>query len=367
VSHETWPQFLHDWDLGCHKSRYEQQEKTDVTRLPLPRIDLLKTDRYMFGSMQISRGCPFTCEFCDIIVTFGRRPRLKTSEQILAELESFRKAGFRIVFVVDDNLIGNKKAIKPILSDIVRWQQERGYPLALCTEATLDLAEDEELMQLMGLANFWSVFVGIESPNEASLIETKKLQNVRPKAGTLLERVHRIQSHGLEVWCGMIVGFDHDDRAIFDAIPKFIDDARIGNALIGLLHAIPTTPLHVRLKESGRLNDEEASNRYGTNVVPLLMSREELRDGFVDAMRKAYTLDAYFGRTDALFIGDGFRFAPQQRDYWAPPPLGSGEARRQGLPQIPRCCIAPSHQRQGASAQVEVPAAALEHPSCART
>jgi radical SAM superfamily enzyme YgiQ (UPF0313 family) len=121
-------------------------------------------------------------------------------------------------------------------------QQERGFPLALCTEATVDLAEDEELMQLMGLANFWSVFVGIESPNEASLIETKKLQNVRPKAGTLLERVHRIQSYGLEVWCGMIVGFDHDDRAIFDAIPKFVDDARSGNAaLIGLLHAIPTT------------------------------------------------------------------------------------------------------------------------------
>jgi radical SAM superfamily enzyme YgiQ (UPF0313 family) len=313
---ETWPQFLRDWERGCHKSRYVQPEKTDVTRLPLPRIDLLKTDRYMFGSMQISRGCPFTCEFCDIIVTFGRRPRLKTSEQILAELESFRKAGFRIVFVVDDNLIGNKKAIKPILSDIVRWQQERGYPLALSTEATLDLAEDEELMQLMGLANFWSVFVGIESPNEASLIETKKLQNVRPKAGTLLERVHRIQSHGLEVWCGMIVGFDHDDGATFDAIPKFIEDARIGNALIGLLHAIPTTPLYARLKTSGRLNDEEASNRYGTNVVPLLMSREELRDGFVGTMRKAYTLDAYFGRIDALFIGDGFRFAPQQHDYW---------------------------------------------------
>jgi radical SAM superfamily enzyme YgiQ (UPF0313 family) len=313
---ETWAQFLRDWERGCHKSRYEQPAKTDVTRLPLPRIDLLKTDRYMFGSMQISRGCPFTCEFCDIIVTFGRRPRLKTREQILAELESFRKAGFRIVFVVDDNLIGNKKAIKPILCDIVRWQQERGYPLALSTEATLDLAEDEELMQLMGLANFWSVFVGIESPNEASLIETKKLQNVRPKAGTLLERVLRIQSHGLEVWCGMIVGFDHDDRPIFDAIPKFIEDARIGNALIGLLHAVPTTPLYARLKGSGRLNDDEASDRYGTNVVPLLMSREELRHGFVGAMQKAYTLDAYFGRVDALFIGDGFKFAPQQHDYW---------------------------------------------------
>ena len=120
----------------------------------------------MFGSLQISRGCPFTCEFCDIIVTFGRRPRLKTSDQVLAELEAFRVAGFRILFVVDDNLIGNKKAIKPILRDIVRWQQERAYPLTLFTEASLDLAEDEELMELMGLANFQNVFIGIETPNE---------------------------------------------------------------------------------------------------------------------------------------------------------------------------------------------------------
>src|SRR5262245_21719248 len=159
--------------------------------------DRLVEDRPLHVRQHADFGrCPFTCEFCDIIVTFGRRPRLKTSGQILAELESFWKAGFRIVFVVDDNLIGNKKVIKPILSNIVRWQQERGYPLALSTEATLDLAEDEELMQLMGLANFWSVFVGIESPNEGSLIEAKKLQNVRPKAGTLLERVHRIRVMG---------------------------------------------------------------------------------------------------------------------------------------------------------------------------
>ena len=111
---EAWPQFLNDWERGYHKNRYEQHEKTDVTKLPLPRIDLLKINRYMFGSLQISRGCPFTCEFCDIIVTFGRRPRLKTSEQVLAELEAFQRAGLRTVFVVDDNLIGNKKAIKPI-------------------------------------------------------------------------------------------------------------------------------------------------------------------------------------------------------------------------------------------------------------
>ena len=156
----------------------------------------------------------------------------------------------------------------------MQWQQQRAYALTLFTEASIDLAEDEELMELMGLANFQSVFIGIESPNEASLIETKKLQNVRPKAGTLLERVHRIQQSGLHVWCGMIVGFDHDDASIFDAMPKFIAEARIANVLVGLLHAIPTTPLYDRLRQAGRLNDDDASDRYGTNVVPLRMSRE---------------------------------------------------------------------------------------------
>ena len=275
---ETWPQFLSEWERGCHKSRYEQQQKTDVTKLPLPRIDLLKTNRYMFGSLQISRGCPFTCEFCDIIVTFGRRPRLKASEQVLAELDAFHHAGLGIVFVVDDNLIGNKKAIKPVLRDIIRWQQERAYPLTLFTEASLDLAEDEELMELMGRANFQNVFIGIETPNEESLRETKKHQNVRPNAGTLLERVHRVQQRGIDVWCGMIVGFDHDDPSIFDVMPRFLAETRISAALIGMLHAIPTTPLYDRLKKEGRLSDDEVSDKIGTNVIPLGMSRDELRD-----------------------------------------------------------------------------------------
>jgi len=313
---ETWPQFLRDWEQGCHRARYEQREKTDVTKLPLPRIDLLKTGRYMFGSMQISRGCPFTCEFCDIIVTFGRRPRLKTSQQVLAELESFRRAELNIIFVVDDNLIGNRKAIKPILRDIIRWQEERAYPLTLFTEASLDLAEDEELMELMGLANFQSVFVGIESPNEDSLIETKKLQNVRPKAGSLVERVRRIHAHGLDVLCGMIVGFDHDDISTFKAVSRFIDDASIANALIGQLHAIPTTPLYDRLKEEGRLNGEADSNLYGTNVVPLSMSRSELRDGFIKVMKETYSADAYFKRLDALFIDRGFDVVLYRLPYW---------------------------------------------------
>ena len=313
---ETWPRFLREWEQGAHQGRYEQAERTDMARLPLPRVDLLKADRYMFGSLQISRGCPFTCEFCDIIVTFGRKPRLKASEQVFAELEAFERAGLKIVFVVDDNLIGNKKAIKSVLRDIVKWQQERAYPLTLFTEASLDLAEDEELMQLMGLANFQSVFIGIETPNEDSLRETKKLQNVRPNAGTLLERVRRVQQHGLDVWCGMIVGFDHDDPSIFEVMPKFLAEARISAALIGMLHAIPTTPLYDRLKQAGRLHDEEVSEIYGTNVDPLGMSPRQLRDGFIRVMQACYEADAYFQRLDAQFIDENFKFTLHQLPYW---------------------------------------------------
>ena len=314
---ETWPEFLKAWEKGEHKSRYEQAEKTNLEKLPSPRTDLLKAERYMFGSMQISRGCPFTCEFCDIIVTFGRRPRLKASEQVIAELESFLNVGLKIIFVVDDNLIGNKKAIKPILRDIAEWQQARAYPLTLFTEASLDLAEDEELMELMGLAGFQNVFIGIETPNEESLRETKKLQNVRPNAGSLIERVHRIQDHGIDVWCGMIVGFDNDDTTIFPAVPEFLARARISTALVGMLHAIPTTPLFKRLKEAGRLNTDEDADLYGTNVVPLGMSSEELRDGFVRVMLEAYSTDAYFGRLDSQFFDQNFKFRVHELPYWA--------------------------------------------------
>jgi radical SAM superfamily enzyme YgiQ (UPF0313 family) len=203
-----------------------------------------------------------------------------------------------------------------VLRDIIQWQQERAYPLTLFTEASLDLAEDEELMELMGLANFQNVFIGIETPNEDSLRETKKHQNVRPNAGTLLERTHRVQRHGIDVWCGMIVGFDHDDPSIFDVMPKFLAEARISAALIGMLYAIPTTPLYSRLKKEGRLNDDEARDRYGTNVVPLGMSREELRDGFIRVMQACYSADAYFQRLDAQFIDENFKFTVHHLPYW---------------------------------------------------
>jgi radical SAM superfamily enzyme YgiQ (UPF0313 family) len=311
---ETWPEFLQDWQRGQHRQRYEQAAKTDMTKVPTPRFDLLQMQHYLFGSVQFSRGCPFQCEFCDIIVTFGRRPRLKTSAQILAELEALRAQKIDIAFIVDDNLIGNKKAIKPLLRDLIAYQQANGYPFDFFTEASLDLAEDEELMQLMVEANIISVFIGIESPNEKSLQETRKFQNVRP-VGSLVERVHRIQDAGIEVWCGMIIGFDNDDGSIFDAQRRFLKEAGITTAMIGMLAAIPKTPLHARLAREGRL-DPADEMPYGTNVIPLQMSRAELRDGYLNVMRDLYEPRAYFKRLEALYLERRIAYNQGVVRYW---------------------------------------------------
>jgi radical SAM superfamily enzyme YgiQ (UPF0313 family) len=297
---ETWPRFLLDWQSGTVAPRYEQPDKTDMTTLPPPRLDLLKMQHYAFGSLQISRGCPFQCEFCDIIVVFGRRPRLKTADQVVAELDQLRGYKVPTVFIVDDNLIGNKKAIKPLLRRIVDWQNENGYPFTIFTEASIDLADDPELMELMAQANVGALFVGIESPNDASLRETRKLQNVRA-GGTMLEKIRRIQDAGIEVTAGMIVGFDSDDSTIFAAQNEFLEAARIPLVMLGMLVAIPKTPLFARLASANRL-DEGHNQAYGTNIVPLQMSGEELRDGYIWLMARLYDPAAYFGRLDALYL-----------------------------------------------------------------
>ncbi len=310
----TWPQFLEEWAQGRHQHRYEQPERTDMTQVPVPRYDLLKTKDYLFGSIQFTRGCPFQCEFCDIIVTFGRRPRLKTSAQVIAELEAMRKQHLHIAFIVDDNLIGNKIAVKKLLRDVAAWQAAEGYPFTFFTEASLNLAEDDELMQLMVAANIVVVFIGIESPNEESLRETKKYQNVR-KGPTIVDRVRKVQDSGLEVWCGMIVGFDHDDTRIFKAQREFIRQTDIMHAMVGMLSAIPKTPLYARLKNEGRL-DLEDEQEFGTNVIPLGMTRDELRDGYVGLMRDLYDADFYFERLENLYLTRGFDFARTRNEYW---------------------------------------------------
>ena len=242
-----------------------------MTQVPTPRFDLLKMQHYLFGSVQFSRGCPFQCEFCDIIVTFGRRPRLKTSAQVIAELEALRAQELRIVFIVDDNLIGNKKAIKEVLRDVVAWQDANGYPLTFFTEASIDLADDAELMQLMVEANIIAVFIGIESPNEASLRETKKFQNVRAGRDDAREGPpHPGRGHG-----GLV---RHDRRlrqrrrhASSTPSASSSREARIVHAMIGMLTAIPKTPLHARLADEGRL-DLADEPEFGTNVIPLGMT-----------------------------------------------------------------------------------------------
>jgi radical SAM superfamily enzyme YgiQ (UPF0313 family) len=297
---ESWPQFLQEWQTGDFQKRYEQKERTDMAKLPTPRFDLLKMQHYLSGSVQFSRGCPFRCEFCDIIVTFGRRPRLKRIEQVIDELESLRAQNIRTVFIVDDNLIGNKKDIKALLKSVIEYQKDRDYPFRFFTETSLDLAEDAELMELMAEANITRVFIGIESPSEASLKETRKLQNIG-KTASIVERVHRIQSAGIEVSAGMIMGFDSDDKSIFEAQVSFIKDARILTAMAGMLYAIPKTPLHERLSLEGRIDESDVSE-YGTNVIPLRLTRDELRSGYIDVMRALYEPRAFFDRVQALFV-----------------------------------------------------------------
>jgi radical SAM superfamily enzyme YgiQ (UPF0313 family) len=304
---ETWPQFLADWAEQKHASRYEQAERTDMSKVPPPRYDLLKMNQYVIAPVQFSRGCPFTCEFCDIIVTFGRRPRLKTIPQIIAELEAIRRlGGVGGVFIVDDNLIGNKKAIKHILREVIAWQKAHDYSVTFFAEASLDLADDEELMGLMDEANIRYVFVGVETPNEESLRETSKLQNLRGKERSIVEKVHAIQAHGLEVWSGMIVGFDHDGLDIFDRQIRFVEQARVIHTSVGMLSAIPKTPLYERLAGENRLDPADRTP-YGTNVIPLGMGRDALREGYLRVLHALYDPKAYFARVDSLFLEGGLK------------------------------------------------------------
>ncbi len=287
----TWPQFLDDYARGLLTAkRYEQAQPTNMLTVPRPRFDLLKVDRYASGALQYSRGCPFQCEFCDIIVIYGRRPRVKDPDQLVAELDDMRKAGFHSAFIVDDNFIGDKKKAKALLAKLIPWMEEHGYPLRLTTEASIDLAEDAELLDMMYRANFRSVFIGIETPRLDSLNETKKFQNVR--GDSLGAKLERIQRAGLDINAGFIVGFDSDDRAIFEDQFQFIQENGITLAMVGMLQAIPKTPLYDRLKRDGRLVEEDPS----CNFVPKQMTRDELRKGYWELVTRLYTPEAYLER-----------------------------------------------------------------------
>jgi radical SAM superfamily enzyme YgiQ (UPF0313 family) len=295
---QTWPAFLDALASGARvERRYEQAEKTDMTTVPVPRFDLLRRHRYASAPVQFSRGCPFLCEFCDIITIFGRRPRVKRAAQVLAELDALTAQGFNDCFLVDDNFIGNKLEAKRLLRCLIEWQKARGYPLTFTTEASINLANDTEFIDLMVQSNFRSVFIGIETPRIDSLKETRKLQNVH--GDSLLEKIDRIRERGLVVTAGFIVGFDNDDESIFDEQFEFIQASGIANLSISLLTPLPTTPLYDRLVQEGRLDYGDPEIPY----LPIKMSREQLKVGFRQLLSRVFDPDAYFDRAFEGFSG----------------------------------------------------------------
>jgi radical SAM superfamily enzyme YgiQ (UPF0313 family) len=299
----TWPQFLDDFAAGCWQAEYRQIEKPSMHDSPLPRFDLLKIHGYRTMTIQFARGCPFNCEFCDIIVMYGRKPRTKSVAQVMAEVQEIHRLGLRNIFVVDDNFIGNKKDAKDLLRALAEWQVANDYPIEFMTEVTLNVAQDDELLRLMRMANFSTIFVGIESPRAASLQETHKTQNLREN---ILDSVHRIQAAGMEVMAGMIVGFDHDDPTIFEEQFHFIQDARIPVSMTGMLNAVPKTPLYQRLKDAGRLIAESVGDQFVfTNIIPQGMSRVQLYEGYKQLLQRLYSYRNYRRRTMQLILNKG--------------------------------------------------------------
>jgi len=275
-----WKEFCRDFEAGRPRPLYQETGVVALTDSPLPRFDLLQIDRYQSMSMQFSRGCPFQCEFCDIIVMFGRKPRTKSMDQIGRELDALRALGARNIFFVDDNLIGNKRSAKELLAYLAEYQRNHQHPFHLGTEASLNLAQDRELLELFPAAGMEWVFIGIESPDEESLREAHKFQNTRQD---ILASLRTVYQHGIDILAGFIVGFDHDTVATFDRQHDFILQSGIQASMVGLLTAPPKTPLFRRLQAEGRIiaGASSADNtKLATNVLPKGMTYAELIAGY---------------------------------------------------------------------------------------
>jgi radical SAM superfamily enzyme YgiQ (UPF0313 family) len=292
----TLPLFLNDLRSGCARPLYTSPQWADLSTTPAPRSELIDMKKYASMNIQYSRGCPFDCEFCNITVLYGRVPRTKTREQILGELEGLYARGWRAgVFFVDDNFIGNKAKLKrEILPAIIEWMEQRKHPFALSTEVSINLADDEELMQLMVRAGFDTVFVGIESPNEESLIECSKVQN---RNRDLIASVKKIQQAGLEVQAGFIVGFDKDPASIFERLIAFIQESGIATAMVGLLNAPQGTKLYHRLKREGRIVKAVTGDNtdFSINFIPK-MNTEHLISGYRKILNTIYSPKHYYAR-----------------------------------------------------------------------
>ena len=291
----TLPSFLADLDQGCAKRIYETPDFNDIKETPAPMWELVDLKQYAAMSIQFSRGCPFDCEFCNVTALFGLKPRIKTTNQIISELDTLYGLGWRgQIFFVDDNFIGNKRYLKTqLLPALMKWRKnKRGIPFN--TEASVNLADDKLLMEMMVKAGFDSVFIGIETPDEESLAECNKKQN---RNRDLMESVKRVQRSGLQVQGGFIVGFDNDTRSIFRRQIEFIQKSGIVTAMVGLLQAPVGTKLYKRLKNEGRLvGHTSGDNVDGTTNIITKMDLEELYAGYRDIMQHIYSPKLYYQR-----------------------------------------------------------------------
>jgi radical SAM superfamily enzyme YgiQ (UPF0313 family) len=292
----TLPLFLADLEDGCAKPIYASNEWPAITKTPVPQWSLINMKHYSAMNIQYSRGCPYNCEFCDIVFLNGHKPRTKDRKQVVKELEALYHNGWRGgLFVVDDNFIGNKKKLKAeILPALIEWSKQRKYPFAFFTEATINIADDEELMRLMVEAGFDRLFIGIESPNEESLAECNKQQN---QERDLMASVKKIQNYGFEVQGGFIIGFDSDPLSIFRSQINFIQNSGIVTAMVGLLNAPRGTRLYQRLKKENRLLQDASGDNTdcSINFIPK-MNHETLINGYKQVINTIYAPKQYYER-----------------------------------------------------------------------
>jgi len=314
--------FTGDVRAGRRARQYHGGSSTNAEQIKIPRFELLpRINDYATMPLQFSRGCPFQCEFCDIIEIYGRVPRAKAPAQMCAELEAIERLGFRgYIFLVDDNFIGNKRKAKELLAQLASWNRAHDYPFRYYTEASINLADDEALLAGMSRAGFFHVFIGIETPDPKLLKTTRKMQNI---PGNPLDKLATIRRHGLHVTAGFIVGFDGEERGVFEAQRAFIQGSGIGVAMVGLLQAIPHTQLWRRLKSEGRLLEALSSTGNhtveGLNFIPKgVMTKREYLESYCELVRRVFEPKAYFERT-----------VPALLELRAKVPLGA--LRRHGL------------------------------------
>jgi radical SAM superfamily enzyme YgiQ (UPF0313 family) len=308
---EVMEELVADLVAGNLKKRYQANGRPDVSLTPLPRWDLIDTGHYFTMSVQSSRGCPFDCEFCDITAVYGRVPRVKSPEQMIDELDALIDAGWRgPVFMVDDNFIGNKVKSKALLRAIIEWRAKQRIRIGFTTEASMNLADDAELVALMVEAGFKTVFMGIESPQEASLQECRKVQNTKRD---LVETVRSLHKAGIEVMAGFILGFDNDRPNIFELQRRFIQESGIATAMVGLLNALPGTRLFTRLTNEGRLIARSTGNNLDAilNFVPTL-DATVLTEGYRHLLKQIYAPGVYYQRV-RTFLADYRPTGPRAR------------------------------------------------------